>query len=70
MQLLDLGISGAMLAVLVWIVKAFLSHLKNKDEVFSSTINNHLTHDLEAKEKLIASNERLSEAIGRLENKL
>ena len=70
MEFLDLGITGAMLAVLIWIVKAFLAHLKNKDAVFSQVISNHLEHSLVAQTKLEASHNKLSDAISRLEEKL
>lgn len=63
MQFLDLGAIGAMLVVLVWIVKAFLSHLKSKDEIFSETINNHLHDDAELKGKLV-------EILNKVEKKL
>lgn len=69
-EFLDLGISGAMIIALLWIVRAFLAHLVKKDETFSLTINNHLSHSLEAQTKLEASHNKLSDAITRLEEKL
>ena len=42
---------------------AFLLHLKEKDEVFSKTINNHLSHNVEVQERLISAVDRLSDKI-------
>jgi len=69
-SLLESGVAVASISAMVVIVIKFLKHLKNKDEVFTQVISNHLTHSMETHEKLVASNDKLVDAIGRLENKL
>lgn len=70
LPILEYGVAVASIGALVIVIRAFLKHLKCKDASFTSTINNHLSHDIEAKEKLIGSVDKLGEAIDRLEGKL
>jgi len=59
----ELGTIGLAIATLGWVVKAFLAHLKTKDEVFTKTINNHLTHSVETQERLVNAVNRLHDKI-------
>ncbi len=59
----ELGTIGLAIATLGWVVKAFLGHLKTKDELFSKTINNHLTHSIEAQERLTSAVDKLSQKL-------
>ena len=63
-------VAAVAIIALVWVVRAFLSHLKKKDEVFTNTINNHLHTSVETQQKLIGSHDKLSDVIERLLNKL
>ena len=67
---LEYGVAVAAIGALVIVIRAFLKHLKCKDQQFTEVISNHLQHSTETHEKLIASNEKLSDAITRFENKL
>lgn len=66
----EYGALGLMIGALVLIIRAFLKHLKCKDQIFTETIQNHIHEDVEIKEKLISSHDKLSEVINRLINKL
>ena len=66
----ELGVGVAAISVILFIVKAFLAHLKAKDEKFTETINNHINHSTAAIEKVVASNNRLSETLNRVLDKL
>jgi len=68
--LAELGVVGAAIGALVWVVRAFLSHLKEKDSKFTETINNHMAHDTKAKERLAASHDKLVVSIDKLHDKL
>jgi len=70
LPLTEYTIAGIAIGAIVWLVKAFLSHLKNKDIIFTETINNHMNHVAESNVKLEASHSKLSEAITRLIEKL
>ena len=70
LPLTELGALGALIAALVWIVRAFLAHLKEKDTKFTEIISNHLSHDTKAKERLAASHDKLVITIDKLHDKL
>ena len=70
MELIDYisgGITVTAVAALVLVITRFLGHLAKKDEQFTNTVNNHIAHDLEVKEKMIASNDRMADSHSRLE---
>ena len=62
----ELGIGIAAVLAIVLIVRAFLKHLSDKDELFTTTINNHLHDDAEAKVKLAASHDNLTRVIDKM----
>jgi len=55
----ELGTVGLAIVTLGWVVKAFLSHLKTKDELFTKTINNHISHSIETQERLVSAVDKL-----------
>ena len=59
----EVGVAVTAVGTLYWVVKAFLKHLSKKDEVFTNTINNHLTHST-------AAQVSLKEAVDKLHDKL
>jgi len=61
--LAELGTVGLAIATLGWIVKAFLAHLKEKDRVFTTTINNHLTHSIETQQDLVSAVNKLHDKL-------
>ena len=65
----ELGVAGVAIGTLGWVVKAFLAHLKGKDESFTKTINNHIAHDTEAKEKQTTAFNDLTKSLNKLESK-
>ena len=65
----ELSIALASVSAIGWIVRAFLQHLRQKDETFTNTINNHLHDDMVVKERLVNSNENLSKVIQRVLDK-
>ena len=70
MELIDYisgGITVTAVSALVIVITKFLQHLALKDDQFTTTINNHIQHDTEVKEKLIESNIKISESHIRLE---
>jgi len=66
----ELGVGVASIAVILFIVKAFLSHLKAKDEKFTETVNNHINHSTAVNEQMVASNNKLGETLNRVLDKL
>lgn len=67
---LELGATGALIGALIWIVRAFLAHLKIKDEKFTEIITNHLTHSTKVQAEIRDSNRDLTGAIRELKEKL
>ncbi len=66
---------GALVLVIRYFLKAarerdktFVDYMQRKDEAFSDVINNHLTEDVQVKEKLVASNVALAKSHERLES--
>jgi len=68
-SILQYGIAGVAIGGMIWLVKAFLAHLKNKDTLFTETINNHMKHAEESHTKQEASNLALADAINRIIDK-
>ena len=66
----QLSISGMTLVALVWIVRAFISNNKEISQSFKNTIDNHITHDTEAKVELKDAVDKNTEVITRLLEKL
>ena len=64
--LAEYGIALGSIIALVFIVKQFLSHLKEKDEKFTNVISNHLTHATEAQAKLGSAIDKNTEATSKL----
>ena len=59
----ELGVAGAAIGTLGWVVKSFLSHLREKDTKFTETINNHLTHSTKTQERLKSAIDKLHEKL-------
>ena len=66
----QLSVSGMTLVALVWIVRAFISNNKEISQSFKNTIDNHITHDTEAKVELKDAVDKNTEVITRLLEKL
>ena len=72
----SLAIAG-LVYVSIFLVKAFLAHMKQREEAmavmqteFTSTVRNHFSHSAEVLTELRGSNDRMVEALNRLEAKL
>lgn len=69
----ELGVAMATLAILFFVVKYFCKALSDKDasmnkmvESFSTTINNHIVHEIAQREKETTAINRLNETIEKL----
>ncbi len=72
----SLSIAG-LVYVVVFVIKAFLAHMKEREAAmtiiqteFTTTVKNHFTHSTEVMVELKASNDRMVDALNRLETKL
>jgi hypothetical protein len=60
------GVGIVAIAAIVTIVKAFLKSIKEKDEQFTEVVKNHLQHDIESRNQLEKSHQRLADMIEQL----
>ncbi len=65
LPLQEYGVAIVAVIAMVWIVRAFLKHLKEKDASFTTVIQNHINHSTAVQEKLTASNQKLIDVIER-----
>lgn len=70
LPLAEAGIAITAVGSIVLIVRYFLSHLKEKDKIFTETINNHLEHEMKIKEKHAVAFEGFAKIMERIEKKL
>lgn len=60
---IQLGVAGVAVVAMVMIVKEFLKFARKQEDNFSEMIRNHLVHDIESKNKLEKSHDRLATMI-------
>lgn len=65
----QLGVGGAAVAGMVFIVNRFIKHIDGKDKSFVNIIENHLKHHNEALANLVQETKTVSAAIVRMEKK-
>lgn len=60
---IQLGVAGIAVVAIVIIIKEFLKFARKQEDNFSELIKNHLSHDIESKNKLEKSHDRLATMI-------
>lgn len=63
---IQLGVAGIAVVAIVIIVKEFLSFVKKQEDNFSELIKNHLHNDIESRNQLEKSHQRLADMIEQL----
>ncbi len=63
---IQLGIGGVAIVALVIVVKEFLKFMKKQEDNFSDLIKNHLHDDIDSRNKLEKSHQRLAMMIEQL----
>lgn len=58
----EIATGGVSVGAILYVVKVFLKRLDDKDKLFTTTIENHLDHDRQQKEKMTVEFSRFTEA--------
>ena len=70
LPLAEYGVALGAIVAIVFIIRQFLAHLKDKDDKFTGIVTNHMTHATEAQVKLSTSIDRNTDATNKLVDKV
>ena len=65
-QFINLGVAGLAVVVIWFIVQRFLNFAERQENNFNEIIKNHLNHDIESRNQLEKSHDRLATMIEQL----